>query len=89
MPTGAGNVAEDTITDTEVNHTLIFGHQEDLRRDACIVGDETGFAPIVQLDNERWTSSRILLSRIRVSSRVENDESSFERRVSFAHPDSH
>ena len=54
VPTGAGNVAEDMITDTEVNHKLKFGHQEDVRRDACNVGDETGFAPIVQLNNEMW-----------------------------------
>ena len=52
VPTGAGNVAEDMITDTGVNHTLKFGHQEDVRRDACSVGDETGFASIVQLNNE-------------------------------------
>ena len=52
VPTGAGNVAEDMITDTGVNHTLKFGHQEDVRRDACNVGDETGFASIVQLNNE-------------------------------------
>ena len=52
MSTGAGNVAEDMITDTEVNHTLKFGHQEDVRRDACNVGDERGFASIVQLNNE-------------------------------------
>ena len=41
---GAGIVAEDMITNTEVFHTLKFGHQEDVRRDACNVGDETGFA---------------------------------------------
>ena len=29
------------------------GHQEDVRRDACNVGDETDFAPIVQPDNEK------------------------------------
>ena len=52
MPIGAGNVAKDMITDTEVYHTLKFGHQEDVRRDACNVGDETGFVPIVQLHNE-------------------------------------
>ena len=52
VPTGAGNVAEDMITDTEVNHTLKFGHQEYVRRDACNVGDETRIAPIVQLNNE-------------------------------------
>ena len=37
--TGAGSVAEDMITDTEVYHTLRFGQQEDVRRDACNVGD--------------------------------------------------
>ena len=52
VPTGAGSVAEDMITDTEVYRTLKFGHQEDVRRGACKVGDETGFAPIVQLGNE-------------------------------------
>ena len=40
------------ITDTEVNHMLKFGHQEDVRRDACNVGDERGSAPSVQLNNE-------------------------------------
>ena len=40
------------ITDTEVNHTSKFGHQEDVRWDACKVGDKTGFAPIMQLNNE-------------------------------------
>ena len=52
VPNGAGNVAEDMITDTEVNHTWKFGYQQDVRRDACNVGDETGFAPTVQLNNE-------------------------------------
>ena len=52
VPTGAGYVAEDIITATEVYHMLTFGHQEDVRRDACNVGDETGFAPIVQPNNE-------------------------------------
>ena len=47
MPTAAGNVAEDMITDTHVHHSLKFGHQEDARRDACNVGDES-----VQLNNE-------------------------------------
>ena len=50
VPIGAGNVAEDMIT--EVYHTLKFGHQEDVRRDTCNVGDETSFAPSVQLNNE-------------------------------------
>ena len=52
VPTGAGNASEDVTTDTEVYHTLKFGHQVDVRRDACNVGGETGFAPIVQLNNE-------------------------------------
>ena len=43
---------EDMTTDTEVHHTLKFGHQEDVRRDACNVGDETDFAPSVQLNDE-------------------------------------
>ena len=53
VPTGAGNVAEDMTTDTEVYHTLKFGHEEDVRRGACNVGDETGLAPSVQLNNEK------------------------------------
>ena len=52
VPTAAGNAAGDMTTDTEVYHTLKFGHQEDVRRDACNVGDETDFAPSVQLNNE-------------------------------------
>ena len=52
VPTGAGSVAEDMITDTEVFHKLKFGHREDVRRGACNVGDETGLAPSVQLNNE-------------------------------------
>ena len=52
LPTGADNDAEDMITDTEVCHTLKFGHQENVPREACIVGDETAFAPSVQLNNE-------------------------------------
>ena len=46
------SVAEDMITDTEVFHTLKFGHQEDVPRYACNVGGETGFPPSVQLNNE-------------------------------------
>ena len=52
MPTGAGSVAEDMITDTESFYTLKSDHQEDVRRGACNVGDETGFAPSVRLNNE-------------------------------------
>ena len=43
--TGAGSLAEATITVTKVYHTWKFGHQEDARRDACNVGDKTGFLP--------------------------------------------
>ena len=52
VPTGASSVAEDMITDSEVYHTVKFGYQEDVRWDACMVGDRTGFAPSVQLNNE-------------------------------------
>ena len=76
MPTGAGNVAEDMITDTEVHHTLKFGLEEDVRRGACNVGDETGFAP-----------SRIFLSWIRVCCHVANEESPHQRGVSSVHTD--
>ena len=87
MPTAAGNVAEDMITDTDVYHTLKFVHQEDVRRDACNVGDETGLVPSVQLNNERGTSSRNLLNMmIRVSCHFANQESSHELGVSFVHP---
>ena len=51
VPTEASNVAEDMITNTEVPHTLKFCHQEDVRRDACNVG-ETDIALSVQLTNE-------------------------------------
>ena len=47
VPTGARSVAEDMITDTEFYHTLKFGHEKDVRRDACNAGDETDFAPSV------------------------------------------
>ena len=84
VPTGAGNAAEDMTTDTEVYHTLKFGHREDVRRDACIVGDETGFAPSVQLNNGivglHHGFSR---AGTEVPCRVANEESSHERRVSF------
>ena len=56
VPIGAVSAAEDMTTDTEVYHTLTFGHQEDVRRGACNVGDETGFAPSVQLNNEPLNS---------------------------------
>ena len=86
VPTGAGNVAEDMIADTEVNHTLKFGHQQDVRRDACNVGNETGFAPIVQLSNQMLDFLTDSFEQDQVSSHVENEASSHERRVSFAHP---
>ena len=31
VPTGAGSVTEDLITDSEVCHMLKFGHQEDVQ----------------------------------------------------------
>ena len=40
------------ITVTEVYHTLNFGHQDDVRRDACNVGDKTGLDPSAQHINE-------------------------------------
>ena len=52
VPTGAGNVAEDMITATEVYHTLKFGHQAHVLRGVCNVGDETHVAPSVQLNIE-------------------------------------
>ena len=52
VPTGASSVAEDMITDTDVFHTLKFGHQGDARRGACNVVDRTGFAPRVQLNSD-------------------------------------
>ena len=51
-PTEASSVAEDMITDTESFYTLKFGHQKDVRRDMCNVGDEIGFAPSVQFNSE-------------------------------------
>ena len=56
VPIEAGSVVENMTTDTEVYHTLKFGHQEDVRRGACNVGDETGFAASVQLNNEPLNS---------------------------------
>ena len=44
MPTGVGKVVGDMTT--EVYHTLKFGGG------ACNVGDETGFAPSVQVNDE-------------------------------------
>ena len=42
----------DMITDTESFYTLEFGHQKDVLRDMCNVGDEIGFAPSVQFNSE-------------------------------------
>ena len=42
----------------------------------------------MQLNNETMDFSRSLLSRIRVSGHVANEESSHERGVSFVSPDS-
>ena len=52
MPKEAGSDAEDMITDTESFYALKFGHQKDVRRDMCNVGDELGFAPSVQFNRE-------------------------------------
>ena len=54
--TGASSVTEDMITDTESFHSLKSDHQEDVRRGACNVGDETGFAPSVQFNSETSNS---------------------------------
>ena len=54
MPTGVGGLAEATITVTGVYHTLKFSHQEDARRDACSVGDKTGFLASAKDSNEPW-----------------------------------
>ena len=35
-----------------VHHLLNFGHQKEVRRDMCNVGDETSFVESVQLNNE-------------------------------------
>ena len=51
-PTAAGGFAKDIITDSEVHHMLKIGHQEDVRRDACNVGDKTDFAVSVHDNNE-------------------------------------
>ena len=56
VPTEAGSVAEDMIIDTGFHHLLKFGHQKDVLRDVCNVGDETSFAPIVQLNSDTSNS---------------------------------
>ena len=72
VPIGACSVAEDMITDTEVYHTLKLGHQEDVRRNAWLVTRQALLR--VCSSTKRWTSSRILLSWIRVSCHVANEE---------------
>ena len=64
MPTEAGSVAEDMIIDTAVYHLLKFGHQKDVRRDVCNVGDETGFLRVCSSIAERRISSPSFLSWI-------------------------
>ena len=54
--TGAGSFAEATITDTEVKHTWKFGRQEEVRRDACNIGDKRGVASSAQHNNEALES---------------------------------
>ena len=54
--TRAGSSAEATITDTEVYHAWKFGHQEEVRRDACNVGDRRGVASSAQHNNEALDS---------------------------------
>ena len=51
-PIGASGFAEATVTGTEVNHTLKSVIERKHRRDDCNVGDEGGFAPSVQDNNE-------------------------------------
>ena len=50
------SVAEDMIIDTEAHHLLKFGHQKDVRRDVCNVGDETGLSPSAQFNSETSNS---------------------------------
>ena len=87
VPTEGGSVAEDMITDAEVYHTLKFGHPEDVRRGACNVGDETGFAPSVQL-KRRIFLTESLLSWMRGFTTLRMKKSSHERGVCFVLPDS-
>ena len=55
--TGAGIFAEDTVY-----HIMKFGHQ-DARWDMCNVGDETGFAPSLQLPTESLELDQCVLPR--------------------------
>merc|ERR1712136_533250 len=52
MPTGASSFAEAMIIGTEVYHTLKSVIEKKYGQDACNVGDEGGFAPSVQDNNE-------------------------------------
>ena len=71
----SGSVAEDMIIDTGVCHLLEFGHQKDVRRDVCNVGKETGFLRVRSSTVKRQILSLSLLSWIRVSCHVANEES--------------
>eukprot|EP00450_Noctiluca_scintillans_P032720 CAMPEP_0194549948 /NCGR_PEP_ID=MMETSP0253-20130528/95463_1 /TAXON_ID=2966 /ORGANISM="Noctiluca scintillans" /LENGTH=906 /DNA_ID=CAMNT_0039397383 /DNA_START=101 /DNA_END=2821 /DNA_ORIENTATION=+ len=52
LPTGASSFAEAMIVGTEVYHTLKSVIKKKYGQDACNVGDEGGFAPSVQDNNE-------------------------------------
>merc|ERR1712227_1006504 len=52
MPTGASSFKEAMIIGTEVYHTLKSVIKKKYGQDACNVGDEGGFAPSVQDNNE-------------------------------------
>ena len=87
VPTGAGNVAEDMITDTEVNHTLNSVIKRTYGGMRATPATRQVLLRLCSSTTKRWTSSRIILSRMKVPSHVESEESSHEWRVSFAHPD--
>ena len=71
----ANSVAEDMISEIEVNDVLKFGHLKDLRRDVCNAGDVTGFLRECSSTVKRRIPSPSLLSWIRVSCHVANEES--------------
>lgn len=52
MPTGATSFKEAMIIGAEVYHTLKSCIKKKYGQDACNVGDEGGFAPSVQDNNE-------------------------------------
>jgi len=52
LPTGCANFKEALITGAEVYHTLKSVIKKKYGQDACNVGDEGGFAPSVQDNNE-------------------------------------